>query len=207
MNEKPIIFSGPMIRAILDGTKTQTRRIAKLNASGRVKEVGSPRNWHCGDPNAIEACPFGKVGSHLWVRESFQYESTTGEYEFDLKKCIVRYKATEPDAGPWMNAEDEESYAWRPSIHLPRWASRITLEVVRVRLERLQGITEEDAIAEGIDEDGEEYAEGERLQSAGSPQSPFRYAFVSLWNSINGKRGFSWAANPYVWALTFKRLQ
>ena len=97
---------------------------------------------------------------------------------------------------------------WRPSIHMPRWASRLTLRIKSVRVERLQEITVADVIREGIDLEGEHadwFAEGERLQSAGAPMSGERYAFMRLWDSINGTG--SWDANPWVWVVEFERME
>lgn len=149
--DKPILMSGPMVRAILEGRKTQTRRLCKLNAAGRVSLGG--RNWHTDDPEAVHACPFGQPGDRLWVRETWGVDCCVGLKDRDCidlahAACVV-YRATDetPDNG--------QSWArrWRPSIHMPRWASRITLEVVSVRVERVQDISEEDAIAEGLDQE------------------------------------------------------
>jgi hypothetical protein len=171
MSERPILFSGPMVRALLEGRKTQTRRIVK----------GHP---HVLPPLNI-GCPYGVPGDRLWVRETWHPS----------------------DSGPELYAADYDSKeragveAWKPSIHMPRRASRITLEVTDVRVERLQDITEDEARAEGCD--GKSCPVGNlRAWSA----SQCRYQFAWLWDEINGSRA-AWSDNPYVWAITFRRIQ
>lgn len=193
MKYRPILFSGPMVRAILEGRKTQTRRVAKMTASCHVKEPRGHRRWHPADPEATLACPYGQPGDRLWVRETHAPQADCWgawgkemECYNDGPKPIIHYRA---DGGePFIEK-------WHPSIHMPRWASRITLEVTDVRVQRLQDISEEDAQAEGADQ----YRH---------PVHPNREAlrhvdgFHELWNSINGSG--SWEANPWVWALSFK---
>ena len=173
-SECPILFNGEMIKAILDGRKTQTRRIVKLNDSERAQLNG--KNWHLDDPNAVLACPLGQVGDRLWVRETW-----AGPHAYDhLPPRLVpantrfHYAAT----------EDRGGLLWRPSIHMPRVASRITLAITEVRLERLQQIRNCDCVLEGVDD---------RLELA-------RNKFQSLWNQIYG----NWDANPWVWVIEFK---
>jgi hypothetical protein len=167
MKERPILFSGPMVRAILEGRKTQTRRIVKPQplciASGEWIMNGS-------------ACKYGKPGDRLWVRETWwaPRDDVRGEY----KREYIKYAATLDGMG---------QPTWKPSIHMPRWASRINLEVVSVRVERLQNISEEDARAEGI----------------WQPNWPLSWR--QLWESINGAG--SWEANPWVWVVEFKRIE
>lgn len=219
MKERPILFSGPMVRAIFDGRKTQTRRVARLTSAGYVKEPGGHRRWHPGDPDARFACPCGAPGDRLWVRE------TWGLYD------------TQPSDGPsgatvFYRATDENRRVlryqlWRPSIHMPRWASRITLEVTGVRVERLQDITEEDAYSEGVDacttvktwlcvgRDGTTYemfaepdAETRAELHTWLPVAPVTYVtarreFSRFWDTINSKRA-PWASNPLVWAVEFQ---
>lgn len=195
--ERPILFSGEMVRAILDGRKTQTRRVIKPNHAGRVKEPGSRRNWHLADPNAVLACPYGQPGDLLWVRETWSQDSRGG--------CLpngedaVYYRADFPSDKIWAGS-------WKPSIHMPRWASRITLRVTDVRVERVQDISEADAQAEGA-----EFSElpcFSRIpnQRRGFRQiAGYRAGFLTLWDSINAGRGYGWDTNPWVWALTFER--
>ena len=167
--ERPIIFSAPMVRAILEGRKSMTRRIVKFNDSGRVKLNG--KQWHIEDPDAINGCPYGTVGDRLWVKETFM----------GTKDCLS-YRATDPRQVIEFGFD-----GWTPSIHMPRWASRITLEIVSVRVERIQGISVDDIYCEGCPIADEQGA---------------AHWFLSLWQSIHGPG--SWDLNPYVWAISFK---
>jgi hypothetical protein len=201
MKEKPILFSGPMVRAILEGRKTMTRRVVKLTDSGRVKEVGGRRNWHLEDPNAVAACPYA-VGQRLWVRETWADTSK------ESRRCPVSYRATWPP-------DDEEcrGFAWKPSIHMPRWASRLTLEVTDVRVERVQDITEEDSWLEGC-EPGDPTDNGGFFPQDEPDPSKLGHRgwdcakdwFSDLWDSINAARGYGWDVNPWVWCISFKRI-
>lgn len=202
--EGPILFSAPMVRAILAGTKTQTRRVAKLNAAGRVKQVGGPRNWHPSDPDAALACPYGQPFDRLWVRETF-YAWGRWETRFSAKKgrdewhfvdmteeCekTYRYPASMcGDNGPRQRGSATPQWWKRPAIHMPRVASRILLDVAGVRVERLNEISNEDIRAEG---------------ACMRASVTHRIDFQDLWESINGPG--SWDANPWVWAVEFRRL-
>lgn len=200
MKERPILFSAPMVRALLAGTKTQTRRAAKLTAGAHVKEPGGHRRWHPADPEATLACPYGQPGDLLWVRETWHDASSS------LHSCAL-YRADGIDLH-WDK--------WTPSIHMPRWASRITLEITRVRIERLQGISEADAKAEGIERAtdfpgwyrhplrGDSPGLADAGKAGKCPTAFPRLAFQALWESINGPA--SWDANPWVWAIEFRRL-
>lgn len=189
MKERPILFSAPMVRALLAGTKTQTRRVVK-----GVQPWGS-RN---GRPEwAIVGteprCPYGQPGDRLWVRETWQ--AVNGD---DRARHIVTHPR--PNRG-WIEYAatprlDEPAYKWRPSIHMPRWASRITLEVTEVRAERLQDISEADALAEGVNVHPDHH--GKPRTSIYSPVQ----AYADLWDQINGAG--SWDTNPWVWAVSFK---
>lgn len=175
---RPILFSGPMISAILAGKKTQTRRIAKMNVSGRVARAG--RNWHPDDPNAVIACPFGQSGDRLWVRETwFDATPFLDAPVFSDLMGKFAYKAD----GTFIGC-----HKWRPSIHMPRVASRITLAIDDVRLEHLQSVTYIDAKAEGVT-----YEKGYV-----DPRDSFR----RLWESIAGPG--SWDINPWVWVISFR---
>jgi hypothetical protein len=189
VKERPILFSGPMVRAILDGTKTQTRRVVKnLNPTF---VASSPT----GEQIANSArCPYGQPGDRLWVREAF---IDTRVPENPARDLGVIYAADCPPGTP-----AGVKGGWSPSIHMPRWASRITLELTGVRVQRLQAITAQDAIDEGIpsrgiDRDGPNIASGLVYLSD----------FETLWDSLNEKRGYGWDTNPWVWALTFKRVE
>lgn len=241
MKERPVLFSGPMVRAILEGRKTQTRRVIKkipcecgkfspvemsaTTVEGWQTEVHS-NLWWC-DCCAVEPainCPYGVPGTKLWVRESFRLSDTYRDcacYEpCSCKNGVPIYAAdfsNDPEMGPF-----------KPSIHMPRWASRITLEVTGVRVERLQDISEEDAKAEGIER---EFAHGRDigwknylwhghfgeygLGNSKSDAWPHQYStyenargcFSSLWHLINAGRGFGWDTNPWVWVVEFKRIE
>jgi hypothetical protein len=218
MKERPILFSGPMVRAILEGHKTQTRRMVKKalmehfdppRGEGDVK-AGYP--WICGyweeNVSAVNVCPYGQPGDGLWVRETWRASWTNDDEapsEMDMGTDI-RYEA---DGFETLCG----NYAWskkvRPSIFMPRWASRILLEVTVVRVERLQDISEDDAMAEGVEYDQgweEEPGWGFRDYSTDSDFvfADARHSYRSLWESINGPQ--SWDANPWVWVVEFKRV-
>jgi hypothetical protein len=216
MSEKPILFSGPMVRAILDGRKTQTRRVIKpqpeicTDLPGKAWYQRNRRKLWCDYTHEqfLELCPYGTVGTNLWVRETwaqaYQYEpneicllrDSSSDY---AEKCkVALYRAT-------YDGPPNAAFKWRPSIHMPRWACRITLEVTDVRVQRLQEISEKDAIAEGIEpEYVRAYMSAEEMAGADG-RDPWD-VFADLWDSINAKRGFSWDSNPWVWAITFKRI-
>ncbi|MFA5943227.1 MAG: hypothetical protein WC876_02035 [Candidatus Thermoplasmatota archaeon] len=191
MKERPILFSAPMVRAILEGRKTQTRRIVKPQPP---PEVGAVFLDECSEglccvgyrgPGQTEwvsggwqpTCPYGEDGrsadgepaTRLWVRETWA----------EIGPGII-YRASDEDHNPGQ--------LWRPSIFMRRAASRIDLEVTGIRVERLQAISEADAKAEGVDS---------------MPALPARHAFANLWNAINGKRA-SWDSNPWVWVVEFR---
>lgn len=233
MKERPILFSGPMVRALLDGSKTQTRRVLKVpheNPLGKweVLPWGGPNGGRTRDGKTVPfqnvightrtgeiiACPRGEPGDRLWVRETWQgpllqefevdadpdwhYASHIHQYQ---NPAHCEYAA---DGGPkpeYTDADDVMRQGWRPSIHMPRWASRITLEITRVRVERLQDISDADCVAEGCG--ALSAAIGCPMTSAPGETIP-RAMFRALWESINGPD--SWAANPWVWAIEFRRL-
>lgn len=194
MRERPILFSAPMVRAILNGTKTQTRRVAKLTANGHVKEPGGHRRWHTADFDARLACPYGQPGDRLWVRETF----AEGIHQM-------------ADVNHWAYAADHFGTQqrlgdrWKPGIHMPRAASRITLEVTSVRVERLQDISEADAIAEGCAKNHNGYYWGGPHAVSGLKQMATAVsAYQDLWESINGPG--SCDANPLVWVVEFRQI-
>lgn len=188
MKERPILFSGTMVRAILEGRKTQTRRLVKpapIFCSNVGWEVFTPRDGAL--PLDQVACPYGQPGDRLWVRETWAPNSVGSAIALILKSAPqpgVYYAATHTGRVGWR---------WRPSIHMPRWASRITLEVVAVRVQRLQDISRGDAMAEGCP-----FA---NMADGGDP----RIWYSWLWNQINGDG--SWDANPWVWVIEFKRVE
>jgi hypothetical protein len=243
MTERPILFSAPMVRAILAGQKTQTRRVVKpqpgwitLNkkgfAAGRLAEdVPSVIVWSQpeseGSPSKQIACPYGQPGDRLWVREAF-----SGDHSQEANPPALWSRSTpfwywadgNPERGDWTKP--------RPSIHMPRWASRIALEITGVRVERLQAISEVDATAEGAKakpfpgpwwQGYRRMDDGELMhqQSVGTeppdwmvephPMGSTKHldlsavdGFRSLWLSINGAG--SWESDPWVWVVAFKRI-
>jgi hypothetical protein len=213
MKERPILFSAPMVRAILEGSKTQTRRIIKPKKGGEIVGVGGPgiameKLSDCEFSTVVS--PFGQPGDRLWVRETWQGPLIDEELEdefrqspdFFKKPAFCAYRST--DTLDAINADGEE-LGWRPSIHIPRWASRINLEITGVRVERLQDISEEDACAEGVERMSAMQGCGlyrnylDALTGYIRPDD----SFSSLWKSINGPG--SWGANPWVWVIEFKR--
>lgn len=210
MKERPILFQGAMVRALLDGSKTQTRRIVKSQPpEGEPIQSGlyHPTRTHrdgeqypgdevCGaytqDGEWALPCPYGQPGDRLWVRETFTAMP---------RKAAALYRADhlfehmpKGDLGRDWN--------WTPSIFMPRWASRILLEIVSVRVERLNDISEADAVAEGLTstaDDAAWHVEHEQHRAVNPVDS-----YASLWESINGAG--SWDANPWVWCIEFKRV-
>lgn len=178
MMERPILFSAPMVRALLDGTKTQTRRVAKPKRS--IEPM-------------TDECRYGQPGDRLWVREAWrEWSDAAWHYAAD---GLVLPKQRDRDLAAFLAQRAPltwESYRWRPSIHMPRAASRITLEVTDVRVERLHKISRGDAMAEGCP-----FA---NLQDGESPVRWYEY----LWRAINGPD--SWDANPWVWVVEFRRV-
>ena len=205
MSEKPILFSAPMVRALLAGTKTQTRRVVKPQFAKEAAPVEMPATdpiggwvvgghsgiWWCdaaANPDEAMRCPYGQPGDRLWVREAFAGSIAYERHGYPLKEWgnKIWYIADgEPRSGQWTLP--------RPSIHMPRALSRITLEVTGVRVERLQAISEADAMAEG----------DLSAMYLHAPTNP-RGAYAALWESINGQG--SWDANPWVWVVEFLRL-
>lgn len=205
MRELPILFSAPMVRAILGGRKTVTRRVVKPTYhSIEERDDGSLWPWREDLNRSTDywyPCPYGQVGDRLWVRETWAEVGS-------LDPGFVTYRATYPHGLPAGMANvpadiRDAGYRWKPSIHMPRRHSRITLEVTAVRVERLQDISEERARAEGVllceggafDYSAQDWHQG--LSASGS--------FATLWESINGAG--SWAADPWVWVVEFKRIE
>lgn len=191
--ERPILFSAPMVRAILDDTKTQTRRVVKPRKDRYIGCELAPGEL-AGEVNNGEFanCPYGRPGDRLWVRETWAYDDEDGE---------ILYRADDIDATRNWDQQKHESglskYKWRPSIFMPRVASRITLEITEVRVERLNSISEADAIAEGLIRAPYGWWSGREGSSSPTPQG----AYALLWQDINGPE--SWSANPWVWVIEF----
>lgn len=224
MKERPIIFSAPMVRALLSGTKTQTRRAVSHSGLKDLSYIVNCGDGWLGDEEGdFQArCPYGQPGDRLWVRETFDFLPSGGPDE--PQDCEIVYWATgshEPRTAPsGYNPMIYGHEKVRPSIHMPRWASRITLEVTGVRVERLQEISEVDAMAEGITRlteplpprrwsgpnrftlkgMGSGACAGSVSLNAPAAEDLYR----RLWESINGPG--SWDLNPWVWVVEFKRL-
>lgn len=201
MKERPILFSGSMVRAILDGSKTQTRRVVKPQPIYDGKFAGGwkvvDKHGHeaatCG-PLVSELCPYGHPDDRLWVRENFCPIYPQDPHYNGGRPIEYDYAATYQH-GYRLGDLIGEKKKWKPSIHMPRIASRITLEITGVRVERLQNISEADAKAEGAP-----------WAACGAPQEGSHKAgFAQLWEFINGPE--SWAANPWVWVVKFKRME
>ncbi|OAH25350.1 hypothetical protein [Serratia marcescens] len=191
MKERPVIFNGEMVRAILDGRKTQTRRPIKFPLLDKNMGCELAGNEIAGEVRAgnYSNVPFGQVGERLWVRETWA-EAGASAPELQL------YRANYPEhvGREYENVPPASEIRWTPSIHMPRWASRITLEITAVRVERLNDISEEDAKAEGV----------KAGVCPGHEHMMHQVAFSELWQSIYGAE--SWRANPWVWVIEFRRV-
>lgn len=187
MKERPIIFNTDMVRAILEGRKTQTRRMVK--PQGAILTDDMARSFGVRPPlnqnSPVIQCPYGQPGDRLWVRETFA--EAIGDYA---------YRA---DYSAEILSEKRNKGLWKPSIHMPRWASRITLEIKNVNVERLHDISEDDAKKEGV----ELYNNYDRTFGGHSAPTDYKTGFVRLWQSIYGLE--SWDSNPWVWAIKFER--
>lgn len=192
--ERPIIFGGEMVRAILADLKTQTRRVITPSWQ-RCLDLEEPEDV----AKALAQCPHGRPGDRLWVRETWRFvgvdmnrlgrthsvEDAVVEYADGSRRTItVDWQLAEQ----WMQRQPKR----RPSIHMPRWASRLTLVIDQVRIERLQDILQSEAQAEGA-----------QPLIAGA----YREGFIAIWNGINLRRGYSWESNPWVWVIKFRRIE
>lgn len=261
MRESPILFSGEMVRGILDDRKNQTRRVvADYNSQGNYRAsellLNDPRTfvdggrspagnagpylhayvdapkiearhgWEKGgcDPEIMDRLyPRYEVGGRLYVRENvWRDERASNVAIYAATPELAKYddgtrgivRASHPDNSPaptreYMQREMESNRFWhlKPSIHMPRWASRITLEVTAVRVERVQEISEQDAIAEGLPFNGSYYLGGvHRIKGTPKCWTLAAQAYRALWDNLNAKRGYGWDVNPWVWVIEFKRL-
>lgn len=205
MKERGMIFNGEMVRAILDGRKTQTRRavsdrhlhmIDVASQAGECYPLDSGTDHSNSQSYYREWCPFGAVGDRIWVRETWNKYGG-----------LLTYRA-DHDWIDEMRKEKICNVKWTPSIHMPRWASRITLEITDVRVERLNAISEEDAMREGIDadrlaesQDNYDCIADHNMTGRPTATGAFKY----LWESIYGEE--SWNANHWVWVISFKRVE
>lgn len=241
--ERPILFTAPLVRAILAGDKTQTRRVINPQpptCEGETLPFDPPR-WQtpavvgadgelgpapedefgisCVDGEWGRRCPYGAPGDRLWVREAFRLPALFDDYSpsevgeqslkagHDSEWCPLLYEASGDTAGSQEELEHFEvpTEGWgrlRPSIHMPRWASRIELEVVDVRVQRVRETSHADARAEGV-----EHALGDHVDLVPDyTGSVHQHGFAQLWNRINASRGYGWDANPWVWVVEFHRV-
>lgn len=221
MKERPILFSAPMVSAILEGRKTQTRRVINPQPKGKTLQSNLDGKWLSKKFNGLLLpkiedlpihCPYGKIGDRLWVRETWSTVNLYGEialaYKADGEVTRVVENESFQDEDGLINYDDPrlEKYSfaawaddllegkegnWKPSIHMPRWVSRILLEITNVHVEQLQDISESDCLKEGV----------------GSPilRDCKKPKFMQLWESINGAD--SWTVNPWVWVVEFKIIQ
>ena len=208
--ERPILFSGAMVRALLDGSKTQTRRVVKPQPVGVEKfaieedtsgnefffTLGAEDDRRTRPILGTVACPYGQPGDFLWVRESLFLSTETNRHHYSATGIALPGVDYEAEPPPAIGLPARSI----PSIHMPRWASRITLEITGVRVERLQDISESDALAEGVTDTGAIIL-GRMAEDVTGPIAEY----AVLWESINGPG--SWDANPWVWAVEFKRVQ
>jgi hypothetical protein len=203
MNYQPILFLEEMVKAILEGRKTQTRQVIKPQPiRGDFLMAWDWPHGRClfaneqGEPQSEIHCHYGHPGDRLWVKETWGAVSKT-EYPAPVEECLIEYRADLPIGctdypGQWPKEDArgcEDAPKWRSSRFMPRWASRITLEIVKVRVERVQQIKPLDAVSEGMDPDRHSIIE-----------------FRNSWNFINIKRGFGWDINPWVWIIEFQKI-
>lgn len=229
MKERPMIFNAEMVRAIIDGRKTMTRRIMKMQPSegfapmNMALETDYEAHWYT--PGVVDkdgylqpakhevfgiasdeegyTCPFGAVGDRIWVREAFQGPLVSEELLEEYRAYPEKFENPEyceyaSDGGPrpeYCDLDDNLRHGWRPSIHMPRWASRITLEITGVRVERLNSISNESARAEGYPVNRE---------ADGGDSDPWLW-FRDLWDGIYPEQSFK--HNPWVWVITFQRVE
>jgi hypothetical protein len=216
MREIPILFSTPMVQAILDGRKTMTRRVIKrgnvLPTGEWLGEIREGGQW-CTNPKpdvlwtgfksqygaeAYYMCPYGQPGDRLWVKETWW-----ADREIWQDAGTFLYKADAPFPAPWSN-----DFKWRSSRFMPKAAARIWLEVVNVRVERLKEITQDDAVSEGMTR----HIRRELGWAACESEEEFnltqaRSTFQELWDHLNAKRGYGWDENPWVWVVSFRRIE
>lgn len=221
MKERGMIFNSEMVRALLDGRKTQTRRIMKVQPEPSKSRPGDfwfsskklesmvhvsdlvPGNSPIADCHLFfqeHCCQFGTVGDRIWVRETW---AEAGASAPDLKLYRANYPAHVPTH--YENVPPAEDVRWTPSIHMPRWASRILLEITDIRVEQLNDISEEDARAEGIVDGGCLNCGEPEPCGCVNPDPSATDAFAYLWQSIYGQE--NWNANPWVWVIEFKRIE
>jgi hypothetical protein len=218
MIERPILFSGAMVRAILAGEKTQTRRVVKpqpeVTPDGYLAGKWLSRPLHGllrpKVEDIVAHSPYGRLGERLWVRETAWYDRSVCSGLPGLR-CFfegddVRHQDGRVGKAPFASTAEildlNDSLKKVPSIHMPRWACRIVLEVTDVRVERLQAITEPDAIAEGATPEPHGAGSGRVYEE----RTPYRAGYAVLWDSLNAGRGLGWHTDPFVWVVSFRRV-
>ncbi|EPI4680332.1 TPA: hypothetical protein L6A15_04760 [Pseudomonas aeruginosa] len=221
--ERPILFNDQMVRAILEGRKTVTRRVVKPQPDflGSMVDPNTPFKTLDAGLHARITCPYGEPGDRLWVRETWTDVNMCGapalayRADEDIRDLMEEpgflddrgaFNYDDPRVKPYPFAcwyAELDQARWRPSIHMPRWASRILLELTAVRVERLQDISEEQALAEGVRGEPCDHAR-QACADIGCWGDTAKGAFGFLWESLNGEG--SWAANPWVWVIEFKRV-
>lgn len=213
MKERSILFSGEMVRVILDGRKTQTRRVLKKQPIDilpmKVQNLWVTLEEINPNHGRVIKCRFGVPGDRLWVRETWAHDDMNCNDIHCGNIDHIWYRASE---SPVVADSFAGAAHWRPSIFMPRWASRITLEIVSVRVERVQDISANDAIAEGVCTT--QYWKPKEVENKPFEEKWWddyyfwnhypQIAYQNLWNSINFKRGFGWDVNPWVWVMEFK---
>lgn len=229
IKERPILFSAPMVRAIQEGRKTVTRRVLRFQPGADADitverynvAVTNRRGYQEAGPEIFGAwwrdgeagckCPYGAPGDRLWVRETWycdHFEVTRGPYlkPDDLNVSEAIDDGTLVYAADGLTPYEADQPIWKPSIHMPRWASRILLEITNVRVERLQVISDKQALAEGVRLYADHAALGDWYHVEGKEtySADPRKSFELLWSSINGPT--AWDANPWVWTVEFKRV-
>lgn len=227
MKERPILFSGEMVRAILDGRKSMTRRVMKVQppsdgyslatciSTTWPKSEEGKSHWvkvdnSRGFPNIVEnqgiyfSCPYGQVGDRLWVKETW-VQAVTNKGPID--NVVYKADCLDKHGDYWHSvASDINDVKWRSPIFMPRWASRITLEITELRVEKLQEISDEDALMEGVDKNMRSrfgYVAKDSEEEFNFTQA--KSTFKLLWDSINAKK-YPWDSNPYVWVIGFERV-
>ena len=194
MTDRPMLFKGDMVCAILDGKKTMTRQLYKPPNGGvqwNLRDIPGMRQ-------ILRNCPYGQVGDRIWVRESWQAWAECDKIKADQLPVDARLRLNYPaDGNTWPNRI-------RPSIHMPRWASRLTLEITDIKIERLQDISDNECKLEGVSITNYDGVIPVCHVDGHFHHTLLQGSFALLWESINGQD--SWAANPWVWVICFKRV-
>lgn len=217
MKERPIIMDGRSVRAILDGRKSQTRRVvqpqpdwlaevthARVGVPDFVWPIGS-LGQQCGRP--ITNLPYGSVGERLWVRETWMHT-------FEGENADACHYIADAGTSRWLQARTENEARtnwkgrWRPPLHMPRWASRLLLEITEIRVERLQAVSHADCIREGCGGDSQDIADELAMAEAtGDGDDRLIEQFAATWDETNAKHGLGWKTNPWVWVIGFRVLE